>query len=315
MRHKDKILRVLYVAIITFIVSYVALMRLGLFSVAPAQYMSIFYSLPVYIASFALAATVLLNVLLIRLKSIWQYILLVSIIVAVSGFWVNILTMLDVSMVITEGQESSLEEAISGSDNKYLGKYAKQDEILFALRELTPEISSDGEEILELKAELELKLRGSDSERVFLTADKGHSYKGFDLSIKNFGYSPRYVLKVDNPPLHESAFVFLRLFPPGAEDYFRLLSPLTYFIQYFPGGDEAHYRVRVARNKDLLFSGNVRPGEVFWFENASMHFPEVRQWTVLTIRRTPGNLLVVIGMAGFLLASVVWAMKMRKHSN
>ncbi|MEF9427487.1 MAG: hypothetical protein L0956_10115, partial [Candidatus Mariimomonas ferrooxydans] len=134
----------------------------------------------------------------------------------------------------------------------------------------------------------------------FLTDGLPRLIGGVWFQLKDFGYSPRYALKAKDGRVLGSSFMYMRLFPPGSEDYFRLLSPLTYYLRYYPEGrhdrTEPLFRLRVVRNKDIVYNGDISVSEEASFENSRLSVEEVRMWTRLSIKRDWGELLLFIGL-------------------
>ena len=124
--------------------------------------------------------------------------------------------------------------------------------------------------------------------------------EGAMFRIKDFGYSPRYELRAKTGKVLDSSFVYMELFPPGNEGQFRLLSPLTYYVRYFPGGNndikEPLIRLRIVRNKDIVLNRDVRLSEDASFENSVISFEEVRMWTRLSVKRDWGEVLALAGL-------------------
>jgi hypothetical protein len=87
----------------------------------------------------------------------------------------------------------------------------------------------------------------------------------------------------------DEAFVALEIFPPGKEDYFRLVfSPHTYYIRYLPQKKEKPIKLRIARNKDLIYDNYIGFHEPVKFEKATLTFTEARKWTRLIIINDQG---------------------------
>ena len=136
------------------------------------------------------------------------------------------------------------------------------------------------------------------------------------LKLKGFGYSPRYELKSKTGDVLDTSFVYMRLFPPGSEGFFRLLSPLTYYLRYYPEGKdsikEPLLRLRIVRNKDVVLNRDVKISEDVDFENSRISFEEVRMWTKLSVKRDWGEMVMISGLAFGLLYAAMYLTGRRK---
>ena len=290
--------RFIYITVLAFASAYVSLARSGLFSEFAPKYIDVIYSLPLYMASFVLLLAAIADVIMRpggRVVIRWA--LLVALALLTAGYWVGGLMSFNIDMVITEGQRVVIPDDRGAFRSVYVGKYARIPYVSLTLGKLSPSFSPGGDSIKSLGASFLLLDKEGNAQDIEMGLGKGHSGNGLRLSVEGFGYSPRYVLMDKGGRQLDSSFVYLRIFPPGSEDSFRLLSPLTYYIRYYPEGEGGpHFYVRVARNRDLVFSGNVSMGEAFRYENASMSLPEVRQWTRLGIKGNPGRPLLALGL-------------------
>jgi hypothetical protein len=123
------------------------------------------------------------------------------------------------------------------------------------------------------------------------------------ITLVDFGYAPRYVLSDLSGRQLESERLYMGLFPPGAEDRFEamFLGYLFYVRLYpdFEGNEDAPgsrslmirepmYNLRITRNKDIVYSGLLKPTEKLRFDNGVISLPEVTMWVRLRIVRDPG---------------------------
>jgi hypothetical protein len=120
------------------------------------------------------------------------------------------------------------------------------------------------------------------------------------MNVKGFGYSLRYAMKKEGRVL-DSNFISLRLFPSGSEDYFRLLGPHTFSVRHYSGyrenGVERPLKLKIARNKDIIFTGYTALNEDVRFEDAAISFEEMRKWVEVSITRNWGELTAWAGLA------------------
>jgi hypothetical protein len=231
----------------------------------------------------------------------WIYVTAVMLLIA--GLWLSYFTRFSGEAVVTEGQTFYSGHRDYVPETMYRGLFAQVPDIGLKLDELIPEISRDQKDLKGLKGTFSLFSANSDGKRdVVISSGLPSFLDGAFFRIRDMGYSPRYVLKSDKGRILDSSFVFMKLFPPGSEDNFRLLSPLTYYIRYYPDGtenlDESHLALRIVRNKDIVFNDTVRLSEDAVFEKNRISFDEVRTWTRLSIKRDWGE---VVALAGLLL--------------
>lgn len=287
----------MYILLGSFSMAFFGLVRSGLFSVGPESTENVLYSLPLFIASFVLLLTTLAQVALTKArKNAWAWVFLASLLLASGGYWYNALFKYNVAVVLTEGQSIAEREIARASMEGYVGKRASGPPFSLKLETLSAELSDDGMELRGLKAGLMVFGEGKPYE-LEVSDGRPLSVDGYEMVLGEFGYSPRFELMGEAARVLDSSFVSLKLFPPGSEDSFRLLSPVTYYLSYFPQKGEKPLRVRAARNRDLVYSGDLGLGEAFSFENASMSFPEVRAWATLNIIRNPGSPFIAAGIA------------------
>jgi len=286
-----------------FLSGYFIIEKTGIFDVSSLSTINIIHSLPFLTGSTTLFVILFLYILTsrrtLRLRG-WLYLFGISLIV--SGLWVGYLTGLYAEVVITEGQGF-----YSGHDEviyKYKGKFATLPDIGIKLDKLNPEFNRGHDKIKRLQGEFIYFRKDRTQTKVVITERLPGLIDGMVLRIKDFGYSPRFVLKSEDGVVLTSSFVYMRLFPEGKEDYFRLLSPHTYYLRYYPS--QELFRLRIVRNKDIVFNRNIGLHEEASFDNGKISFEEVRRWTRLSITRDWG---MIISLTGTILLSFTFLTK------
>jgi hypothetical protein len=284
-----------------FCAAYIVIQRSGILASKRADYDQIFFLPPFLAGATLLAFCLVVTVTAGRIpREKRQWLLLSGIILMLAGLWTSYLTRIDEQIVVTEGQSVGINRHNIRLFSGYAGKLARFPEFYFKLERLTPEFSPDRKTVKSLVAEYMLLTDdGKPPRRVKKASTFPAMRSGFIVSFSEFGYSPRYVLKGAQGEELDTAFVALKLFPQGKEDYFRLLSPHTYYVRYYSGGGdakEASFNLRIARNKDLVLNRQVKVNEDIKFEGNNFSFAEVKQWTKFRVVRDPGYLLWPAGI-------------------
>jgi hypothetical protein len=292
----------LFVFVLAFGAGYFTVERIGIFSEYPLSISEVFYSAPMLSASVLLFVITILSALRnFRKLRMNGWVSVVSIMLMVSGLWFSYLTRFSLEVVLTEGQAFSLTRDEYIPAFQYKGRFARTPVLGIKLEKLSPEFSEDGSSVKSLSGKFLYREEGDNDEQGIEITDGIPKLIGsVFLKIGDFGYSPRYILMSEKGVTIDSSFVFMRLFPEGSEDYFRLLSPMTYYVRYYPSRDnsqsEPFLKVRIVRNKDIVINRDVLLGEEISYENAKISFEEVKMWTRLSIKRDWGEALSFIGM-------------------
>lgn len=300
--------RYFYIFILSFATVFASLLLSGLFSSGRPAAVHVIYSIPLYMCSFAFLLTTFAHALFSSPGRILGRLpILLSLSFLAAGYWMGGLMSYSLEAVVTEGQRIVMPGSEGVFRPVYVGKYARIPQITLTLNDLRPRTIPENEEALS-HVEARFMIQGQDGSEINieLNSRNGFSIKGYRVSIKGLGYSPRYELKGSDGIVLDSSFVYLGLFPHGREDFFRLLSPLTYYISYYPeAGDRPYFNVRVVRNRDVVYNGQVPLGGGFDFENASMFFPEIRRWTKIRVDGNPGRPFLAMGLVMLLVAGIV----------
>ncbi len=225
-----------------------------------------------------------------------------AIVALCSGYWVSLLTRYHVETILTEGQVfvSNRDEEAALFVSR--GPYARVPDFLVAGESYDPRFSSDGKRITGMSADLLFRRKEEkEQRRIELSLYAVPTIAGgMALRIDGFGYSPRYVLSDASGQVIDSAFVFMHLFPPGSEDSFSLMSPHVYSLRYYPFGRvdsrDPLFHLRIVRNKDVVFLGDVKLQQDAHFDNAAFAIDEVRKWTRLSLTRDCGLPVVAAGL-------------------
>lgn len=304
--------------ILSFSLTYYLIERNGLFSNATIPVTSVIYSIPFLSASLLfLIVTLLTNFKDIKNLKISEWGYVTTIILLIAGLWLSYLTRFSGDVVLTEGQTFYSGHRDYVPETLYRGRFASVPDIGLKLDELVSTVSKDQKDLKGLTGKFSLITTERDKQReVVITNGLPTVFDSTFFRIKDMGYSPRYVLKSRNGKFLDSSFIFMKLFPPGSEDNFRLLSPLTYYVRYYPDGNDDNNEpligLRIVRNKDVVYNGTLKMTEDANFENSRIAFEEVRRWTILTICHDPGALLYLPGLLLAFLYTTVKIIKRKK---
>jgi hypothetical protein len=289
-----------------FLLVYAILEGSGLFRVTPAGVRDIAISLPFLLGSLVLLAALLVNGWQRRrvgLSPGWFSIFAGALIVA--GLWTSHLTRFSAEIPLSEGQKFSSLGQVYPAESLLVGPLTRQPQIVVALKKLSPTFATDRQRLTSLQGEVSFALAGGGPRRTVSVTDRFPTFiAGMRLQLRDFGYSPRYLLKDRSGRVLDSAWAALRLFPPGSEDSFRLITPHTFSLRYSPAPDSAGgkpFQLRIVRGKDLLFTGSVGLGGEVPFDNGFLAIAEVRNWTRLVVVRDWGEPLT---WGGILLLAV-----------
>ena len=295
-------LRLVMIVTTAFMAAFYVLERTGLFSASSSDVLQVLYSVPMLAGTALLFATAMLGGLRRPgALGIWGWTIMVSVTLLLGGHWVSWLTRFSAEVVITEGQAFNTVRGQYAEGSTYRGRFASVPEVEVMLEGLTPDIGDEGRRLDGIKGTFKYITGEGNKGEINVSDFRPKALRGLQFSISGFGYSPRFVLRAGNGRVQQSAFVFMKLFPPGQEDYFRLLSPHTFYVRYFPateeaGGTAARFGVRVARNKYIVARKDIALKELLRFDDASISFDELRTWTRLQVMRDWGEPLAMAGI-------------------
>lgn len=302
-----------------FMSTYFLVENSGIFGMAPPTDLKILYSRPFLASSIALLLLVVIwTIGNIRKMKTAGWGKVITALLLIAGLWVSYLTRFSVVVVLTEGQTFYSGHRQNEPRSMYTGRFTTVPDVGIKLERLNPEFSAGGRDMKRLQGKILFYSRQAQSKSEHdLSNMMPVVIGGTWISLGDFGYSPRYALKSKGGRVLDSSFVYMRLFPPGSEDSFRLLSPLTYYVRYYPAGtDEGTdpvIRLRIVRNKDIVFNDDVKLSEDVAYENSRIAIEEVRMWTQLSITRDWGQAIAMIGIITGLLTLMADMMRWRKR--
>jgi len=293
-------MRTLNLFSLSFALFFFAIEKSGLWVTHAAPAYEILHSYPVLVASLIVAFTGMASAWSNRARlEPYRWLALVGVVVIVAGLWTSWLVGFHGEVVLTEDQEleGRIEEFQQG--HVWLGKLARVPFIGLKLSKVTPRLSRDGSKLLRVEALFDV-FRAEDRLEGKMEAGDvlPHYFQGMFITVGSYGFSPRYSFRDGSGAELDSSYVYLNVFPPGTEDYFRLLTPHTFYVRYYPSsasGKDGRFDLRVVRNKDLLFNGSVHLHESAPVDNVRIRFEEVHQWTKVSITKDPGIFVIAVG--------------------
>ncbi len=287
-----------------FVVFFMVFKLSGLFTEVPSGFFRTLYS-----------PFVIVPILLIFLLRVYQFLkcrrpshLLVDlgILTLLVGLVIGYLYADSKEIVITVGQVYRTDRDYPLKEILYKGPKAKDSWFLIKFNRAFASFSKDGRRLKGLKAEFDLyrDLRGKVKKLVLKKGFLRPGPGGMLFGIRDFGYSMHYLFSFEGAA--DEAFVALELFPPGKEDYFRLVfSPHTYYIRYLPQKKEKPIGLRIARNKDLIYDSFIGFHEPVKFEKATLTFTEARKWTRLIVINDMGLYVDILSVVFFVVGAIL----------
>ncbi len=279
--------------LVVFVLSYMALRLSGLFTDEPAGFLKTLYS------PFVIVPLILFVLLgfyrFFRVRRLSHLMVDLGLLALVSGLLIGYYYCDARELVITVGQVYRAGQRYPLERVLYRGAKARQQRFIIKFSRAVVSFSRDGMRLNSLRAEFDYygeKKREPEK----LTLQRGlirPGPEGMFFGIRDFGYSMHYLFRFEDAV--DEAFVALELFPPGREDYFRLVfSPHTYYIKFEPQKKARPIGLRIARNKDLIYDNYIGFHQPVKFEKATLTFTEARKWTRLIIINDRGIYLYLL---------------------
>ncbi|NIP95376.1 MAG: hypothetical protein GWO24_18800 [Akkermansiaceae bacterium] len=247
-------------------------------------------------------------------------IFLLSVVLIAAGLWTSVYTHFEGDVIRAEGQ------SFSGFPNEYV-----PETMFTASPRALPQI---GMTILNVRPQetgrdlslagvlVNVLFGGRTSERVLertLDSSRPLFSDWTFVSVTDFGYAVDYALLNPSERELESQTLSLGTYPPGAEDVFEaVFMGYQFHVSVFPDYVEQDgkpgtrslelnnpvYRVRIVRNKDIVYEGVMPPGLKLRFDNTVLTFREPSRWVRFRFVRdlgipvaASGALCLLLGVA------------------
>lgn len=292
-----------------YTLSFVAIEWLGVFSADKPPFRGILMFWVVLVSSLVSLALIIVSAWVSRSSMVPAHWLgVIGTVLIVAGIWTSRLTDFGINLVLTEGQVYQTDEHRS-MGLLYAGMISPVSQFRLVLKEVVLDAGGSTAKPRAQGRLLMYQPGGKPPDEIMLSQGKSRFQNGMSMKVKSFGYSLRYAIRKSGKIL-DSDFISLRLYPYGNEDYFRLLTPHTFSVRYYPGhqeeGVERPLKVKIARNKDIIFNEYTALNEVLRFEDAEISFEEMRKWVEISISRRWGEIIAWAGLGlGFISAAML----------
>ncbi|MBI5640914.1 MAG: hypothetical protein HZA17_10860 [Nitrospirae bacterium] len=302
-----------------FIVTYVCLGLSGIFSSVPSSLMKILHKPPALIGLLFLLVIIFVRLLIFAKarstagqNGVSGILFYMGIILTIIGILVSSQMRFEGRIYLPEGESFSGDARGYIEGSVYAGKRSFPPAMKLHMTNISPFFrggrfgsGSIASELLYTgvgnKYEKKMKINSA----VPVLAD------GVFFRIRSFGYAPFYRLTDSSGKLLDEAYPMLRLFPPGAEDSFRVeKQPYTFYMKYYPDravirdkkipipeqGKGGLYKLRVARNLEVVFNGYVVPNEIYQVDSTYISFEDLRKWAEIEIVKDYGIFMIAPGL-------------------
>ena len=319
-----------------FVLAYGAYLlseKTGLFRELPATWREALHSMPsrMFSLSFLLLALVSIGTAIktsAGRERIGRVLYHCSVLVLAAGLWTSYFTRFEGKAILAEGETFNAFPGDYVRESVFWSTRSKFPQVGITLRKLYPETADDAKRLVRVNADI-----------LYAGRTTGHVLEGMlgsrlplisdwtMVNITDFGYMPKYVLYDLAGRELESNNVYLKIYPAGAEEYFRtqFLGYLFYVRCYpdyidtdgMPASASAIpknpvFNLRIVRNKDIVYNGLVRPTEKIRFDNVVIALPEVKMWVEISFVRDLGIPVAAAGVAGMIAGVILLAWRGRK---
>lgn len=313
---------------------YLLIEKLGLFRIVPATWREAFHSTPSRVFSVIFVLLAVMNmVTALREASgrrrAGRILCGLAVIVLAVGLWTSYYMRFEGKALVAEGETFSAFPSGYVRESVFRGSRAKFPGIGISIVKLTPTTGPDVKKLERVDAAI--LYAGRTTGRVLeatLSSRRPLVSDWTMVSITDFGYMPTYVLSDRAGKELESNKVYLKLYPAGAEEYFRtIFLGYLFYLRCYPDYSDDQgkpgtvtalpknpvFNLRIVRNKDIVFSGLVKPSEKVGFDNVVIAVPAVKMWVEISFVRDPGLPIAAVG-ALLLLSGIVLTYRRRGES-
>jgi hypothetical protein len=308
----------LWTGSLAYLAAYAVMQWSGLFGLPPSGIMQLVHRGPV-IAGIIVLMTGSTAMLLEVLRSpaqgdrrpLSRVFLHSGLLIACAGVLASGLMRFEGSIILSEGQDARVTRADLDPAAVSAGRFASWPEEQIRVLEVSPFFPEKGAPVRGKRAHLFCRDREHPGGReAAISSLLPTLIEGFSHQIGAVGYSPHFVLFSQNGAVIEDGYAVLDLYPPGAEDFFRVPQiPHTFYLRYYPdaslirdagtavGGTKGPlFKVRIARNLDLIDNQYVSPYALMPVDSLVLSLQDVKRWVEIRIVRDPGYVLLFPGL-------------------
>lgn len=127
---------------------------------------------------------------------------------------------------------------------------------------------------------------------------------GTRTGILSIEEAPRFLIKDKSDKELSSAFVKLRLYPRGVQDYFLIPELPHRFYLSLTDRDDKPFNLKILRGKLVVASKNTA-GEEVKFGGFRISFPEIGKWADIKVKYYPGDRIVYLGLVIIALGGII----------
>lgn len=311
-----------------YITAYLLMQYSGLFRPSPSGLFRVLHQWPALSGVgvlFVVSLYVLIKILVKSDKikaaekglSISNALLHMSILGLSAGIFLSALTRFEGTITLTEGQESWVSKEVIGPDAIYSRLFSGMPDGKLDIQQVDPVVSSDGRNLKRIFALTKFSSQSQPVGRQFRLDSRFPKYiDGWFYQVGESGGSVLFRLLGESGNILDEAYAVLKIFPSGAEDAIRVMQiPHTIYLRYYheasavpdkngvPSDKKGPlFKVRVARNLDLLVNTFVSPDEFVQIDGFLISFRDIRNWVDIRIVRDPGIYLIVPALLGLIVS-------------
>lgn len=309
---------------------YILIERVGLFRLESAHYREILHSHSYRILGGLFAVHAVCGILLnlngkLGLRNTGTLLFYLSIIVLVMGQWGSILTRFEGRTLKSEMERFNAFQSEYDPQSLFVANNKKMPRVKLTVIKIDPEVSSDTKHMEQVNADILYSSRSFRGVREGKLSSSRPLFTDWTMiRITDFGYVPKFILYDLQERELESRWVHMKLFPPGAEDYFEtMFMGYLFYMKCFPDFTEINgvhgtesvrpdnpvFNLRIVRNKDIVFNGLLRPHEKLRFDNHVIAVPDVKMWIEISFVRDIGVPIAFVGMIIMILSVILMMRK------
>lgn len=152
---------------------------------------------------------------------------------------------------------------------------------------------------------------------------------GTFVTTTDFGYAVRFSLSDQSGNPRDSDFHYLKLFPPGTEDYFEPFSfgyliHLALYPDHVLTPDGMHrtrsaelvnpvFKVRIARHKDIIFNDIMQLSDKVRFDSVVFQLHDPAMWVEVKLFKDAGVYVLPFALLSLMLSAFLYVRETRRR--